>query len=127
MSRHGIRIGRIFGISIDLDYSWFLIVGLVTWTLAESYFPADFPGWTRGDYWRMGLAAAIFFHELGHSVLARSLGLLNHIAFLDAGSRCCRAAPGLKCARMTESWLRWSPQSSTLGNPPFLAVLRRIL
>jgi len=42
MFRHAIPIGRIFGISIDLDNSWFLVFGLVTWTLAVSYYPSEF-------------------------------------------------------------------------------------
>jgi hypothetical protein len=47
MSRHGIPIGRIFGISIDLDYSWFLIVGLLV---------------------------SVLIHELAHSLMARRNG-----------------------------------------------------
>ena len=42
MFRHAIPIGRIFGISIDLDYSWFLVFGLLTWALAVSYYPGEF-------------------------------------------------------------------------------------
>jgi len=81
MSRHGISIGRIFGISIDLDYSWFLIVGLLTWMLAASYFPAEFTGWTTGEYWLIGfvtavlLFASVLVHELSHSVVAQSFGI----------------------------------------------------
>ena len=41
-SRHSIPIGRVFGITLDLDYSWFLIVGLLTWLLAMSYYPRNF-------------------------------------------------------------------------------------
>lgn len=50
MFRHAIPIGRIFGISIDLDYSWFLVFGLLTWILAVSYYPAEFKNWSAGEY-----------------------------------------------------------------------------
>jgi Zn-dependent protease len=81
MFRHTIAIGRVFGISIDLDYSWFLIVGLLTWLLAVSYYPAEFRNWSVGEYWLMGLVTAVMLfvsvliHELGHSVLAKHFGL----------------------------------------------------
>lgn len=81
MSRHGVPIGRIFGISIDLDYSWFLIVGLMSWTLAAGYFPREFPDWSAGEYWLIGFVAAILLfasvliHELGHSIVAQGFGI----------------------------------------------------
>lgn len=81
MSRHGIPIGRLFGISIDLDYSWFLIVGLLAWMLAVSYYPAEFKGWSTGEYWLMGAVTAVLLfvsvliHELAHSLVAQHFGL----------------------------------------------------
>jgi hypothetical protein len=42
MTRHNIPLGRILGIPIGLDYSWFVIVALLTWMLADSYFPGEF-------------------------------------------------------------------------------------
>ncbi len=81
MFRHAIPIGRIFGISIDLDYSWFLIFGLLTWILAVSYYPAEFKNWSVAEYWLMGaITAAMLFvsvllHELGHSVVAKRYGI----------------------------------------------------
>lgn len=81
MSRHGIPIGRIFGISIDLDYSWFLIVGLLAWMLAVSYYPAEFKGWSPAEYWLVGAATAlllfvsVLIHELAHSIMAKRFGL----------------------------------------------------
>lgn len=81
MSRHGIPIGRIFGISIDLDYSWFLIIGLLTWMLAASYYPQQFPGWPAGEYWFVGLITAVLLfasvlvHELAHSMVAKGYGI----------------------------------------------------
>jgi Zn-dependent protease/CBS domain-containing protein len=81
MSRHGIPIGRLFGIAIDLDYSWFLILALLTWMLAASYYPTEFPGWTESAYWGIGFATAILLfvsvlvHELAHSLVARRYGI----------------------------------------------------
>jgi Zn-dependent protease len=109
MFRHRITIGRIFGISLELDYPWFLIVGLMTWTSAESYFTADFADWVRDKYRPIGFAAAAFFlasvliHELGRSVVSRGFDLLNRIAFLNTGSPCGRVAPRLECARVLAS------------------------
>jgi hypothetical protein len=39
MTRHNIPLGRILGIPIGLDYSWFVIFALLTWMLADSYYP----------------------------------------------------------------------------------------
>lgn len=76
MTRQAIPLGRILGIPIGLDYSWFLVFALLTWTLAGSYYPAEFDGWAPWLYWVTGAATAILFfasvllHELGHSVVA---------------------------------------------------------
>ena len=74
--RATIPLGHILGIPIELDYSWFLIFVLLTWTLAVGYFPAEFPGWPVTQYWIVGAVTAIMLfvsvllHELGHSVVA---------------------------------------------------------
>ena len=76
MFRHTIPIGRIFGIPIELDYSWFLIFGLLTWVLAVSYYPSEFKNWSVPAYWFMGaitavmLFVSVLLHELGHSLVA---------------------------------------------------------
>jgi Zn-dependent protease/CBS domain-containing protein len=74
--RHTIPIGRVFGIPIELDYSWFLIAALITWMLAVNYYPVEFKGGTNVEYWSMGAVTAILFfasiviHELAHSWVA---------------------------------------------------------
>jgi Zn-dependent protease len=76
MTRHNIPLGRIMGIPIGLDYSWFLIFGLLTWMLAVSYYPAEFRTWSPLVYWTTGAVTAVLLfgsvllHELGHSVVA---------------------------------------------------------
>ena len=65
-----ISLGKILGIPINLDYSWFLILALITWILAQSYFPQEFKNWSQFAYWFVGLiTSSIFFlsillHEL---------------------------------------------------------------
>jgi Zn-dependent protease/CBS domain-containing protein len=81
MGRSSIRLGRIFGIPVGLDWSLLVIAGLLTVSLAADRFPGEFPGESTGAYWVVGLAtAAIFFasvlaHELAHSLVARRHGV----------------------------------------------------
>jgi Zn-dependent protease/CBS domain-containing protein len=76
INRQAISLGRILGIPIGLDYSWFLIFALATWMLAVSYYPSEFSNWPTAQYWVMGAATAVMLfvsvllHELGHSVIA---------------------------------------------------------
>ena len=76
MTRHSIPLGRILGVPIGLDYSWFVIFALLTWTLAGSYYPVEFKDWSPLLYSFMGAVTAIMLfvsvllHELGHSVVA---------------------------------------------------------
>ncbi len=76
MNRSAIPLGRVLGIPIAVDYSWFLIFGFLTWSLATSYYPAEFKSWPTTEYWIVGVVTAILMfvsvllHELGHSVIA---------------------------------------------------------
>ena len=76
MNRSTISLGRIFGIPVGLDYSWFLIFALLTWMLATSYYPAESGNWPAAVYWITGactvilLFLSVLLHEVGHSVVA---------------------------------------------------------
>ncbi len=75
------QILRIFGFAIRIDPSWFIILFLLTWSLATGWFPARNPGLPAGTYWLMGLAGAaglfvsIVLHELSHALVARRRGI----------------------------------------------------
>jgi len=75
------RLLRIAGIDIGIHYSWILIFILLTWSLAQGFFPSQYPGWSVATYWITGVVAVVFLfisvllHELAHSLVARSRGL----------------------------------------------------
>ena len=81
MGRSSIRLGRIFGIPVGLDFSLLLIAGLLTLSLAAERFPNEFPGQPTAAYWIVGLVTAgLFFasvlaHEIAHSLVARRHGV----------------------------------------------------
>ena len=81
MLRGSVQIAKIGGIGINIHVSWILIFILVTWTLAGSYFPQNYPHWPLYLYWTVGLATSVLFfvsvllHELAHSFVARARGL----------------------------------------------------
>ena len=75
------RVLRIAGISVELHLSWLVIGFLVTYSLAEVQFPAQFPGWGTALYWLVAAATALLFfasvlaHELSHALVARRFGV----------------------------------------------------
>jgi Zn-dependent protease/CBS domain-containing protein len=76
-----ISLGRIAGIRIGVNWSWLVVFGLITWTLADSIFPDQNPGLSDNTYVAMALFAALLFfgslllHELGHALEARREGM----------------------------------------------------
>ena len=76
-----IKLGRIAGISVGVNWSLLLVFWLITWALAGQRFPDEFPGHGRGAYWTAATSTAILFyasllaHEMGHALVARSKGV----------------------------------------------------
>ena len=83
MFNGGIPIGRFFGITVKLHWSWFIIFLLVTWMLATEYFPSveEYQEWSTATRWVISLVTSILFfssvlaHELAHSLVAKASGL----------------------------------------------------
>ena len=76
-----IRLGKVFGIEIGLNWSLLFVFALVAWSLAVSILPQAVPDQSTAAYWITGLIGAIVFygcllaHELSHSVVARRNGV----------------------------------------------------
>jgi len=76
-----IRLGRIAGIEISLNWSVLVLFVLLVWTLASGVFPATNPGLSHRTDLVMAVAAtvgyvlALLLHELGHALQARRDGM----------------------------------------------------
>jgi len=77
----GFLLGRVRGIEIRANWSVLVIVGLVTWSLADGVLPEAIEGYSTAEYWTAaGLLAVAFMlglvaHELGHSLVAATEGV----------------------------------------------------
>jgi Zn-dependent protease/predicted transcriptional regulator len=77
MFSHRIRVFRLLGFTVWIDWSWLLLAILIVWTLAFGYFPRVAPNLDQATYIWMGivglcgLAVSIIAHEFAHSVVAR--------------------------------------------------------
>ncbi|RJQ30853.1 MAG: site-2 protease family protein [Actinobacteria bacterium] len=75
------RIGRIYGIDIEINYTWFIIFALVTAALAFSYFPTVYPSippainLINGFLTSILFFGSVLFHEMMHSIVAMRNGL----------------------------------------------------
>jgi Zn-dependent protease/CBS domain-containing protein len=76
----GLKIGKVFGITIRVDWSWLLIFFLIVWNLGVA-FGQIHHDWTSIGAWALGVLAALLFfaallaHELAHSLVARAQGV----------------------------------------------------
>jgi len=81
MMERDIRLGRIAGIEVGLNWSLLVIFWLIVWSLASGVFPELYPGQDTTSYWVAAVVAAVVFfgsllaHELGHALLAVRKGV----------------------------------------------------
>lgn len=131
MKTQTIPLGRIFNIPIGLDYSWFLIFILLTWSLAGSYYPGEFKNWPVAEYWIMGAITAIMLfvsvllHELGHSVVALryKIPVRSITLFIFGGVAQIAAEPPTATA---EFWIALAGPVVSFALAGFFAILQPI-
>ncbi|MBN1164149.1 MAG: site-2 protease family protein, partial [Candidatus Krumholzibacteriota bacterium] len=93
MFNRSIRLFRLWGIPVELNISWVLILILVTWTFATNYFPQYYPGvfspsraWILSFFTALLLFVSILLHEFSHSLVAVRSGLpINKITLFMFG------------------------------------------
>ena len=75
------KLGKIFGINIEVHYTWFIIFFMVTLSLSKFYFPSFYPGLNKVSYYSMGLISSVLLfisvllHELSHSLVGAKNGV----------------------------------------------------
>ncbi len=75
--KSSVKVGSLLGIPVEINYTWLVIFGLVTWTLAISYFPVYSPDFTQTQYWIAATTSSILLfvslllHEFSHSFIAQ--------------------------------------------------------
>jgi Zn-dependent protease/CBS domain-containing protein len=76
-----LRLGKIAGIDIYAHLSWFIILVLLTWSLASDWYAQLFPDWAATTYWMAAfistllLFVCVLVHELAHALIAQRAGL----------------------------------------------------
>jgi Zn-dependent protease len=76
---NSIQLGRVFGIRIGVDISWFFVLFLIIWSLS-GWYQDLFPGNDTKAFSLAVVSALLFFlsillHELGHAVVAIRNGI----------------------------------------------------
>ena len=76
---NSIQLGRVFGIRIGVDISWFFVLFLIIWSLS-GYYQDLFPNDDTKAFTLAVVSALVFFlsillHELGHAVVALRNGI----------------------------------------------------
>lgn len=125
-------MGRILGIPIGVDYSWFLIFALLTWSLATSYFPAAFSNWSISQYWIVGAVTVIFMfgsvllHELGHSFVALryKIPVRNITLFIFGGVAQISAEPP---SAISEFWIALAGPVVSFALAGFFSLLQPVV
>ncbi len=79
--KENLRIGRIAGIPVGVNWSVLVILALVTQILATGVFPDQADGYPTGAYWAVSAAVAVLFflslaaHETAHALVAKRYGV----------------------------------------------------
>ncbi len=128
--QNGFFLGRIAGIPIYVDYSWFIIFILLTYALAAGYFPQIFPTHSPVTHWLLGavasllLFASVLIHELMHSVVARrnNIPISGITLFIFGGASQMTDEPGSAAAEFKMAIV--GPLTSLVMAVIFYAIAR---
>lgn len=135
------KIGSLLGIPLYLDSSWFIILVLLTLTNAEDIQSQNLTpnqpwlGWVAGLVLSLLLFSSVLLHELGHSLVARSQGivvnsitlfLFGGVASIERESSTAKGALAIAIAGPAVSFILWGLLSGVLTQTagwPLLAYM----
>lgn len=106
--KNSFRLGRIFGIAIELHFSWLIVLALFSLMLAQVYFPEELPGLEPRIYWFFGIITtliaftSILAHELAHSLVAirEGISIKKIVLFIFGGVAQMKAEPDRPLAEL---------------------------
>ncbi|HVO76869.1 MAG TPA: site-2 protease family protein [Candidatus Bathyarchaeia archaeon] len=81
MIRSNFQLFRLWGIPVELNLSWLLVLALMTWSFATAWYADLLPDGTKPELWTLGFLTAIMLfvsillHEFSHSLVASRNGL----------------------------------------------------
>jgi len=76
-----VRLFKLLGFEVRIDWSWIIIAILIAWSLSTGLFPFHYKNLSTQTYWLMGIVGAaglflsIIAHEFCHSLVARKYEL----------------------------------------------------
>ncbi|MFN2598708.1 MAG: M50 family metallopeptidase [Pyrinomonadaceae bacterium] len=78
-----VRVARVFGIPVRIDYRWFVVFALSAWLIAENFYrgfwylePTSVTvSWVVGVVTTLLLFLSIFGHELSHALIGKMEGI----------------------------------------------------
>jgi Zn-dependent protease len=79
--RQSLRLGRVAGIPVGVNWTVFVILALIANIVAQSILPRADSGRPAGVYWAIGIPTALLFlasllaHEIAHALVARRKGV----------------------------------------------------
>jgi len=125
----GIKVGKLFGIELRLDLSWFFLATLSVW-----FFQSTFVKIASSNYlsisWLFGIiAAALFFaslliHELSHSLVGKKFGIPFKRITLFIFGGCVEMEEGYKLSAKSEFWMTLAGPLSSFVLAGLFFVLR---
>jgi Zn-dependent protease/CBS domain-containing protein len=81
MIRSSLHLFRLWGIPVEVNASWLLVLALMTWSFATGWYADVLPDGSRQELWILGfltsilLFVSILLHEFSHAVVASRNGL----------------------------------------------------
>jgi len=76
-----VKLFKLLGFEVGIDWSWIIIAILIAWSLSTGLFPVYIKDLSTQMYWVMGIVGAaglflsIIIHEFCHSLMARRYGM----------------------------------------------------